>query len=75
MASRFLITGTQIGIIIALVKLKRYPAIVKIIRGIVDNQWVGSTHNTVDEDVETVTDTLATINPREASIKHVDKVK
>lgn len=59
MASRFLITGTQIGMIIALVKLKRHSAIVKIIRSIVDNQWVGSTHNTIDEDVEVVTDTLA----------------
>lgn len=52
MAGRFLISGTQLGLIKSFVLMKETKEATKQLDDILNNQFVGVSHNTLQEDVE-----------------------
>ena len=53
MAGRYLLTGTQLGLLLGLAKAKKYDSIEKELNSIIENQFINQSSRDLKEDIET----------------------
>lgn len=52
MGGRYIISGSQIGTLIALLKQEHYPGVTELLNTVYDKQFIGDSKHTLEGDIE-----------------------